>query len=135
MNNMLLVTSAWKDKPTFKLIPVSLDCPYNEIIFDPEVNVLAIVSKQKKDSFHMMPRLTEHGDIMKANSNKRDHGKNYSEQRVALETYYEYFISEPTEMTSIINTFAINADIFDFQSTIDAAFAKVPAAEPEPSLN
>mgnify|MGYP000383138884 CR=1 FL=1 len=37
---MLMFSSIWKtelgDKPTFKMMPSSVDCPYNEVIYDPE---------------------------------------------------------------------------------------------------
>ena len=47
---MMLVTSTWDREKTFKLIPVSPDSPYNEGIFDPENKVLAVISKEKKQT-------------------------------------------------------------------------------------
>jgi hypothetical protein len=47
--SMMLITSAWGSKKTFKLIPISPECPYNEAIFDVDNKVLAVISKQKKE--------------------------------------------------------------------------------------
>ena len=44
---------------------------------------------------------------------KRDNGKNFAEQRVSLDTFYEYFIEEVAEINAFIDRFAINADTFD----------------------
>lgn len=45
---MLLVTSSWGSKKTFKLIPADLSCPYNEAIYDIDSKVLAVIGKEKK---------------------------------------------------------------------------------------
>lgn len=111
--SMLLITSSWGQQKTFKMIPVLADCPYNEAIYDPENQVLAIVSKEKKETFHMMPKLNEFGDPQTMKIGKRENGKNFAEQRVSLDTFYEYFIEEVTEINAFIDRFAINADTFD----------------------
>jgi hypothetical protein len=111
--SMLIITSSWGQNKTFKMIPVLSDCPYNEAIYDPENQVLAVVSKQKKETFHMMPKLNELGDPQTLKIGKRENGKNFAEQRVSLDTFYEYFIEEPSEIRSFINRFAINADTYE----------------------
>jgi len=118
MNSMLLISSRWGNKKTFKMIPASADCPYNEVIFDAEQKVLAVISKERKQSFHMMPKLNEFGDVEMLKIGKRQNGKSFSEERKALETYYEYFIEEMTEIESFVNMFAINVDNFDYKSLI-----------------
>lgn len=120
---MILISSIWKDKTTFKMIPASLDCPYNEVIFDPEEKILAIVSKEKKDSYHMLPKLNEFGDPVEAKSGKRPQGRlPYAEQRVALETYYEYFIRNKKDITDFIEMFSSNHGTFDYTTIINDAF-------------
>lgn len=114
-NSMLLISSLWKDKATFKMIPTSLDCPYNECIYDPEEKILAIVSKQKKEAFHMLPKLTDTGDVVLVKNGKRIDGKPYAEQRVMMDTYYEYFIREQNEIEDFVTSFASNTASFDFQ--------------------
>jgi hypothetical protein len=131
--NMILVASEWKEQPTFKLIPASIDCPYNEAIFDPTERILAIVSKEKKESFHMLPRLNDNGDLeVVKNGKPRTTGKPYREQRVSMETYYEYFIKDRKDIESFIQWFAITeGSNFDYNTFLDTVYAvaDVPTTE------
>lgn len=111
--SMMLVTSTWGNQTTFKMIPVTTECPYNEAIYDPEVGILAIVSKDKKQSLKMTPKLNEVGDI-EPTKGIRPNGKNFKEQRVSLENYYEYHIQKESEIVEFVNHFAFNSDSFDF---------------------
>lgn len=114
--SMMLVTSTWSNTTTFKMIPVSTDCPYNEAIYDPEVGILAIVSKDKKQGLKMTPKLNELGDYdLLKNRETRSNLKPYKEQRVSIETYYEYHIQKESEIKSFVNSFAFNADSFDIE--------------------
>ena len=113
--SMMLVTSSWGQRKTFKLIPVNLSSTYNEGIFDPEAKVLAMISKEKKESLHMMAKLNEWGDPTSMKIGKRSNGKDYAEERKSLDTYYEYFVETPEEITEMVKLLAINADSFDFQ--------------------
>ena len=61
-SNMLLIKSSWNDGETFKLLPVSQDCPYVECIFDPATKVFVVISKVSKTSLHMLPKLDDNGD-------------------------------------------------------------------------
>ena len=128
IKNMHLISSKWGGKPTFKMIPISIDCPYNEILFDPNAKALAIVSKEKKETFHMVPRLTETGEkvTLKPGKIKTD-GKNYAEQRVTLETYYEYYIENEHEIVEFVEKFANNADVYDYSTIIKTAFGTLKA--------
>jgi hypothetical protein len=121
--NMILVASEWKDQPTFKLIPATLDCPYNEAIFDPKERILAIVGKEKKESFHMLPRLNDNGDIDEVKGKPRPTRKPYKEQRVTVDTYYEYFIRDRKDIEFFIKHFAIiDESSFDYQAFLDQAY-------------
>ena len=111
----MLVTSSWGQRKTFKLIPVNLSSTYNEGIFDPEAKVLAMISKEKKESLHMMAKLNEWGDPTSMKIGKRSNGKDYAEERKSLDTYYEYFVETPEEITEMVKLLAINAYSFDFQ--------------------
>lgn len=119
--SMLLITSKWGDNQTFKLIPVTPESPFNEVIFDPEQRVLAIVGKEKKQTFHMLPKLDDTGRLMPL-KNKRVDGKDYAEERRLVETYYEYFIEDQQEITDFIKHFALNAGSFDFGQYVTEAF-------------
>ena len=116
----MLVTSTWGKGKTFKMIPTDTNCPYNECIFDAENKVLAVISKEKKESLHMLAKLNEFGDPQTLKIGRRTNGKDYAEERKTLETFYEYYIEVPEEVTLFVNTFAINADKFDFNTYLTA---------------
>ena len=120
--SMFIISSVWAGTSTFKLIPTSLDCPYNEAIFDPNSKALAIISKEKKQTLHMLPKLTDVGDVQKMKVVKRENGKDYAETRVMMDTFYEYYIEDKIEIRDFIKSFASNADTFDFMSIVDAAY-------------
>ncbi|NDG29751.1 hypothetical protein EB118_06615 [bacterium] len=113
MSNMMLITSTWKDGKTFKMIPTTADCPFVECIFDPQIKVLAVISRNKKDQFHMITKLDSNGDPEKRKTPGRN-GNPYKEERRALETYQEYYIEEKSEIEDFIKHFASNADSYDY---------------------
>jgi hypothetical protein len=125
---MLLISSAWDGQPTFKMIPASQDAPYNEVIFDPTSKALAIVGKEKKQTLHMLPKLTETGDVQILKLNKRMNGKDFAEQRVSMETFYEYFIENKDEILEFVSTFAINASKSDYATIVENAFTEKPTS-------
>jgi hypothetical protein len=118
---MMLVTSTWDREKTFKLIPVSPDSPYNEGIFDPENKVLAVISKEKKQTLHMIAKLNEFGDPQTLKIGRRPNGKEYSEERKTMESFYEYYLENAEEIKNLINMIAINADSFDYAQYLTAA--------------
>lgn len=127
--SMRLITSSWGPARTFKMIPVTKECPYNEVIFDVNTKVLAIVSKESKESFHMLPKLNEVGDIQRLKIGKKDNGKDYAEERKALVTFYEYYIEQKEEIVDFIKSIAENAESFDFQQYIDLEVPKEGAQQ------
>ena len=125
--SMLLITSSWGKNKTFKLIPATADCIFNEAIFDFDTKVLALISKEKKQNLHMVPKLNEFGDVQYLKVGKRNNGKEYSEERKALETFYEYYVENINEIESIVNSLAINSDEFDFKQYFKLPSQEAPA--------
>jgi hypothetical protein len=123
--NMMLISSVWNDRDTFRMIPVNQNCPYIEAIYDRQFNALAIVSKLKKTNMHMLPKLDEQGDPIKVKT-PRASGKPYKEERRAVDTYQEFYVINKEEIESIVKKFAINADSFDY--------AKFMVEEKEPAI-
>ena len=122
-NSMRLITSSWGPARTFKMIPITKECPYNECIFDVNSKVLAIISKESKESFHMMPKLTDTGDVMRLKLGKKENGKDYAEERKALVTFYEYYIEQKDEIIDFVMNVAENNN-FNFQQYIDLEVPK-----------
>lgn len=126
--NMLLITAPWRASKSFKLIPVE-DSVYIEGIYDVDHKVLVMISKVKKDTFHMTAKLDDNGDKMKVGSKPRLQrldergqmvpGLPYREERQKLETFQEYYITEKAEIESFIKMIAVNADSFNWKEYTD----------------
>lgn len=117
--SMMLITGTWGNKKTFKMIPVSLNSPYNEAIFDADNKVLAIIGKDKKQSLHMVPKLDDLGDVKQMKVGRRINGKEYQEERKTLETYYEYYLESPEDIKELVSLLAVNADSFDINQYLE----------------
>jgi len=128
MKSMLLITSSWGKNKTFKLIPVSEECVFNEAIFDPENRMLAVISKERKDSMHMLAKLNEWGDPITMKIGKRNNGKDFAEERKTLETFYEYYVEELDEIKHFVEMFAVNFTEFDVAKYLEAPVVQQPVA-------
>lgn len=120
-SSMMLITANWGKEKSFKMVPLTLDCPFNEVIFDPKQKILALISKERKQSLHMLVKLNDQGDPVKIKIGSRPDGKDYAEERKLLETYYEYYVEDLNEIEVMINMLAVNASTFDFQQYLKAA--------------
>jgi hypothetical protein len=101
---MLVYSTNWYGENTFRMLPITKDCPFNEVIFDPKTKVLAIVSKEYKEKPQMFPKLNEKGATIPASNGK------HAEQRLFIETYYEYYLDNYNDIKSFIFRFADNYD-------------------------
>ena len=54
--SMMLVKSSFGPMKSFKLMPVSNDCPFVECLFSPSEKIMVIISKVKKQSYHMVAK-------------------------------------------------------------------------------
>ena len=117
---MMIYATKWNEKQTFRMMPTTIDCPFNEVIFDPEQKVLAVVSKDSKEKPMMMPRLNDRGDLVQA---KRANGEQgWQEQRVIMNSYYEYYIEDINDIVAFVKMFAVNDTAQVFSNTLQEAF-------------
>jgi len=115
--NMMLYTTATNGEKTFGLMPVNMDCPFNEAIYMPKLEALAVLSKSTRDTFTMMERLDENGEVSVVAVKDKEKGglkQLTKQQRVQVSTPWEYFIHEKEEIVNFIKTHAGNADSFDY---------------------
>lgn len=117
-NSMWCVSAVWNGQKSFKLVPITEECPYVEMIYDPEVKMMVIISKLLKEAYHMLPKIDDNGDVMPA-KNRKNPEKNYKEERRLVDSYQEYYIISMDEIKTFIKMFAVNADSFDL-SILDA---------------
>jgi hypothetical protein len=111
-NSMMLIKSEWNGKPTFRAIPVAEACPYVEGIYDPESKVFVFISKIKRNTLQMLPKLDEYGQpIAGAKGNKQERHK--------LEVFQEYYVDDVDSVKSLFDLLAINKD-FDYLSFMNS---------------
>lgn len=111
---MMLVESTWQDTKTFKMIPVSNDCPYVECIFDPSSKVLVVIGKTTKTSLHMLPKLDEYGKAVSGNRGAK-------QERRSIDTFQEYYIENEKDIKELVKMFAVNASKFDIAKFLEKA--------------
>lgn len=105
---MLLIESSWNDKKTFKMIPVSESAPYVECIFDPSSGVFVVISKQKKTTLHMLPKLDEYGNAVTGS-------KGAKQERHKIEVFQEYYIDNDAAIKELVDYHAVNSSDFDYE--------------------
>lgn len=113
--NMMLISSSFRGVKSFNMIGVTEDCPYVEAIFDPVSAIIVVISKNKKETFTMLPRLNDDGEPQKLKVPNKEAGKVTKEQRVMVETFSEFYITKKEEIENFIELFAINASSFNYK--------------------
>ena len=99
----------------FKMIPVTNSCPFIESIYSEKDNVMAVITKTMKQSYHMVPKLDDNGDPVKTKT-QRANGKAYKEERRLVDTFSEFYLLTPEEINGFIESFAVNAKTFDYKA-------------------
>ena len=110
---MMLIKSAFGSMKSFKLIPISNDCPYVECLFSPEQKMMVVIGKFMKQSYHMVQRIDDNGDPLPVKGKPRPNGKDFREERRLVDTCSEHYIVTEEEIREMIKMFAVNPDAFD----------------------
>jgi len=124
--NMMLVNSNFRGAKSFTLIPVSLDSPYTEAMFDPSSGILAVISKVMKQSYHMVPKLDDNGEPQRLKTPNQQTGKTVKEERRLVDTFSEFYLSDRADIETFIHMFAMNAEHFK----VDEFFVDLKKTEP-----
>ena len=126
--NMMLVKGTVShegmSRATFKMIPLTLDCPYLEVIYHPIYRGLGMVLKSKKSDYQMIPAIDKEGNPIPKKKKAKAGEYPFAQERRIIESWHENVILVKEEMNEFIKMFAVNADSFDKEQ-----FMK----EPEPS--
>ena len=120
-NTMMLVQATWNEKQTFRMIPISESCPYVECIMDPDTKVFVVISKIRKTSLHMLPKLDEYGQPSMG-------AKGRKEERHKIEVFQEFYVEDKIAVKDIIHLFATNAKTFDFEAFMSEKEEELPVA-------
>ncbi len=109
-------------------MPIAQECPYTEGLFDPGNKVLVMMSKDKKEIFHMVPKLDDNGDPIKVKTPRPAGRPPYKEERKIMQTYQEHYITEKDEVQAMIELIATNSDSYDYKQYLNPAIIQVPKA-------
>jgi len=115
---MMIISSEWNNHNTFRLIPVSNECPYVECIYDVTSGLFVIIGKVTKTTLHMLPKLDENGDPTSTVA-LRPNGRNVKEERISSETFQEYYLDDKSDIKELVNYLAINAKAFNFEPVLE----------------
>ena len=124
--NMMLVNSSFRNAKSFTMIPVSLDSPYTEAMFDPASGILAVISKVMKQSYHMVPKLDDDGQPQRLKKPNPQTGKTHKEERRLVDTFSEFYLSDRADIETFIHMFAVNAENF----SVEEFFVDLKKTEP-----
>ena len=67
----------------------------------------------------MIPKLDDDGQPMRLKVPNQQTGKTVKEQRVQMETFSEFYISDKADIETFIQLFAINASSFDYKQYLE----------------
>jgi len=79
-----------------------------ECIFDPGTKVFVVISKIKKTTLHMLPKLDEYGQAVTGT-------KGMKQERHKIEVFQEFYVEDVSAIEELIKTFAVNAEKFDYK--------------------
>ena len=116
LNNMLLVHAQMKDPQSgeplesFSAIPITADCPYLEVMFDPRDNTLGIKGIHEVESIQYLTKLNNKG-LPQINSDKHTQAMQpYAQERVFMTLPQEYYLRDEKEIEAFLNMVAVNKD-------------------------
>ena len=115
---MILINAPFGMSRSFKMIPVTLDCPFVECIFSTEDKIMVVISKTMKQAYHMLPKLDSNGDAIPVKGKPRPNKKAHVEERRLVDTFSEFYLMTPEEISGFVHSFAINSKEFPFEDFI-----------------
>ena len=104
--NMILINSVDFQgvAKSFKMIPITQDCPYVECIFSVNDKILAVITKIMKQSYHFVPKIDDNGDpVYVKNPKARASGKQVKEERRLVDTFSEFYIITLKKLKVLLN--------------------------------
>ncbi len=90
--------------PSFRMIPISSECPFLMCEFDPSNSHLVVLSKERKEELQPVPTITETGEYK-----KNKNGAQMVERRLIPE-YFEIHVTDVQGIQDFVEAMAINAD-------------------------
>ena len=128
--SMLLVSSHREGVPTFRMMPLTNDCPYLEAVYIPQVKAIVVFLKHAIEGLHMVPKIDDSGDMIQRIKGGAKDQSPYKQERKLLKVSHECYIYNPPEIENFIKIFAHNSE-FDYKQFMTEPKATI--IEPEKS--
>lgn len=137
LKTMMLVTVPYTPtEKSIRMIPVTKDCPYIDVVYWKDKKVLEINTAFKKNEYAYYPKLDDNGDMEKRKNGpiKDENGNEliYKQERRITEVLQKYYIIEQVEIIAFIEAIAVNSKTVDYMSILASKDAIVEA--PKPSI-
>jgi hypothetical protein len=114
------------------------------VIYDPTTTLLVLISKENKDTYHMVIKLDGDGHPTKAKRPHQD-GNPFRQARERITVKQEYYLDNQQDQKDFINQFAVNvktdksSEGFDYEKVIrdleKEANAIITAPEAKPLVD
>lgn len=104
---MMVYATQWHGTASFRMLPISEDCPFNEVLYNPNEKVLAVISKDQKDKPQLLPKLNDRGELIPSKTGSKSP---WQEERRMMPAYYEYYVEDAEDIDFFIKTFAVNPE-------------------------
>jgi hypothetical protein len=131
LKTMMLVTVPYTPtEKSIRMIPVTADCPYIDVVYWKDKQVLEINTAFKKNEYAYYPKLDDNGDMEKRKIPGKDEQGNaliYKQERRITEVLQKYYIIEQVEIIAFIEAIAVNASKVDYMSILTSKGAIVEA--------
>ncbi len=119
---LMIYSSKYNDKPTFRFIPVDVECPFTQAVYDSTNHILIVIGKDIIKKPQMIPKLDNNGEmktytIPATNDDGSpmldDRNRPLKEVKNSLERYFvegfaEHYIEENVDIVEFINRYAVN---------------------------
>lgn len=132
LKSMMLVTVPYTPtEKSFRMIPVSNDCPYIDVVYWKDKKVLEINTSFKKNEYAMYPKVDDNGDVERRKVPGKDENGQpliYKNERRMTEVLQKYYIIEQQEIIAFVEAFAINAKTVNYMELLAGAVVEAPKA-------
>lgn len=132
LKSMMLVTVPYTPtEKSFRMIPVSNDCPYIDVVYWKDKKVLEINTSFKKNEYAMYPKVDDNGDVERRKVPGKDENGQpliYKNERRMTEVLQKYYIIEQQEIIAFVEAFAVNAKTVNYMELLAGAVVEAPKA-------
>jgi hypothetical protein len=111
------------EKVTFKMLPLTSECPYAEVEFDASSGALAVISRHQRPMPNFLEKLDDKGRRIKVGTNEE--GEVLTAKRAVIaDSPYEYYLRDARDIEQFMALTAFNLDHPVYQYFLQASKAQ-----------